>query len=512
MTTVLRVRVVAAAALGALLAGRGFALAQEASPPPALAIALEEALVHAIERAEASVVSIMRINLGPDSGTARLGREPFIIGGDRVARGTLGLDPSDPDFVPNEMGAGVVVDPRGLVLTNFHVVRETTSDSNEQNLLYVTLPGRDGYYASIWAADPTSDLAVLRLAPRDGRPLPSLTPIPMGDGSAVKKGQIVLALGNPYNIAHDGSPSASWGIISNVARKHWPDAVPSETGTEKRDLHKYGTLIQTDARLNLGTSGGALVNLHGEMIGLTTSLAAIAGYEQSAGYAIPLSDPIQRIIHTLIEGREVEYGFLGITLDDGRFTGQSLLEDPQSGVIVRDVYAGTPAERAGLQPRDLIVSMGGNPVRGRDDLMLAAATQVLGKATPVVVLRSDRRLALNVELTKFPVEPGVIASVRREAWRGIHVDHPTSRADVLRDPSRSQTLRQGCVLVTAVDSGSPAADSGVEELDLITHVAGKRVRTPDEFDAAVQSLSGAVDLGLAKLAGTDSAAVRIPAE
>src|SRR4030095_2005596 len=113
-------------------------------------------------------------------------------------------------------------------------------------------------------------------------------------------------------IARDGQPSASWGIVSNLARKNGPTPVPnprSPTGSmsSKQTLSQFGTLIQTDAKLNLGTSGGALLNLKGEMVGLTTSMAAISGYEQAAGYAIAVDDVFRQALKALEEGREVEY-------------------------------------------------------------------------------------------------------------------------------------------------------------------------------------------------------------
>src|SRR5207342_2000310 len=105
--------------------------------------------------------------------------------------------------------------------------------------------------------------------------------------------------GNPYAIARDGQVSASWGIVANLSRKAGP--IPDETspaGVRNTSLHHYGTLIQTDAKLNLGTSGGALLNLKGEMVGLTTSLAAAVGYEQAAGFALPVDDAFRRAVET----------------------------------------------------------------------------------------------------------------------------------------------------------------------------------------------------------------------
>src|SRR5262249_42495116 len=130
----------------------------------------------------------------------------------------------------------------------------------------------------------------------------------------VRKGQIVIALGNPYAIARDGSASATWGIVSNISRQAMAEGEPTDSEARRNEtIHHLGTLIQLDARLDLGTSGGALLNLQGELIGMTTSLAAIVGYEKSAGFAIPFDDSMKRIIESLRQGKEVEYGFLGVT-------------------------------------------------------------------------------------------------------------------------------------------------------------------------------------------------------
>src|SRR5262249_22946371 len=160
------------------------------------------------------------------------------------------------------------------ILTAHHVLRENCD-------YWITTASRKTYKVQqIKAADPRSDLAVLSIKARDGE----LEPIKFGDAAGLKKGQIVLALGNPYGIARDGQVSASWGIISNLSRKDGPWTTDRETRNSKPTLHHYGSLIQTDVKLNLGTSGGALVNLKGEMIGLTVSLAAGLGYEQAAGF------------------------------------------------------------------------------------------------------------------------------------------------------------------------------------------------------------------------------------
>src|SRR5207248_9225764 len=137
--------------------------------------------------------------------------------------------------------------------------------------VFVRLPDRQGSYADIHAADPRSDLAVLRLL----NPKLALRPLKLGEGEKAKRGQFVLSLANPFAAGfRDGKPSASWGIVSNLRRR-----APGPAREEERakTLHHYGTLIQTDARLNLGCSGGALIDLQGRLIGLTSATAAIAG-------------------------------------------------------------------------------------------------------------------------------------------------------------------------------------------------------------------------------------------
>src|SRR5258705_9237173 len=176
------------------------------------------------------------------------------------------------------------------------------------------------------AAVPGSGLDVPATAPkalplnRGGVPPKNIAPdsfptIRLGDAATLHKGQFVVAIGNPYAIQTDGQPTASWGIITNLARKapsgtNLNDA-PGPADDYRTTLHHLGTLIQTDAKLGFTAAGGALLNLRGELIGLTTTAATIAGHEQPAGYAIPINAATRRIIETLKQGREVEYGMFG---------------------------------------------------------------------------------------------------------------------------------------------------------------------------------------------------------
>ena len=197
------------------------------------------------------------------------------------------------------------------------VIAGTAAVANPRSVasqIYVRFGNRRGYHARIIAADPRSDLAVLAVdyAALDMKP-EQVKPIPLRtDASALRKGQLVLSLGNPYAIARDGSASASWGMISNIARRPAPIRQRRLSPPKAKTIHEYGTLLQVDTRMELGTSGGALVNLRGELVGVTTSLAALEGYEKSVGFAIPIDSFSRRVIETLCRGYKVEYGFLGL--------------------------------------------------------------------------------------------------------------------------------------------------------------------------------------------------------
>ena len=244
------------------------------------AVAIESLLVDAIAKAEKSVVAVARLRRPPADASPAAGFLEGLSG----EGAELFSDPTRPDYVPHDFGSGVVLDSRGLILTTYHVVGDVPSS---RHLVWI---GKKPYPATVKAADPWLDLAILKIEATD------LTPLALGDTKGLKKGQIALALGNPYAIARDGQPSATWGIISNLARPAppTPERAGATAGEGRLTLHHYGNLIQTDARLELGSSGGALINLKGELIGVTTSLAALVGYEKSGGFSIPFDDDFKR--------------------------------------------------------------------------------------------------------------------------------------------------------------------------------------------------------------------------
>jgi S1-C subfamily serine protease len=454
------------------------ASAQEPPSGVEAAAALEKTLVDVIARAEKSVVAIARVRREPSGETFRMELRPDPF--DRRPILSSVPQPTDPDFIPNEYGAGVAVDRRGLILTAYHVLGE---DSD----YYVTTSERKVYKASIKAADPRSDLAVLSIEAAD------LVPITFGNAGELKKGQIVVSLGNPYAIARDGQASAAWGIVSNLARK--APAGPGESDSSgKSTLQHFGTLIQTDAKLNLGTSGGPLMNLKGEMVGLSVALAAAAGYETAAGYAIPVDQTFRRAVETLKQGREVEYGFLGV--QPANLAAQEVLKG-MHGIRVAQTIPGTPAIKYGLKNDDIITAVDGTPIHDADSFVLSVGKLPVEAVAHLSLIRDGRPRTVEVKLTKYAVRGKKIVTAPDPLWRGLRVEYPSAMMNTeSRAAGQSQFAHEG-VIVAEVAENSPALKAGLQPGMVITHVGRTAVNTPKEFSAAVENVSGPVNLRIA---------------
>ncbi len=383
------------------LLGTGvFVDAQEPSSLEAAA-AIEKTLVDVIARTENSVVAIARVRKEQAEETFHTELRPDPFGRRSILPSVP--QPTDPDYIPNEYGTGVVIDRRGLILTAYHVLGEDSE-------YYVTTSERKVYKASIKGADPRSDLAVLAIEAGD------LVPITFGNAAELKKGQIVISLGNPYAIARDGQVSAGWGIVSNLARKAPAAPSQSDPGGKKTSLHHFGNLIQTDAKLNLGTSGGPLVNLKGEMVGLTVSLAALAGYETAVGYAIPVDQTFRRAVEALKQGREVQYGFLGV--QPANLSPQEVLRG-MHGIRVAQTIPGAPAAKFGLNSGDIITAVDNSPIHDADSLIINVGKLPAEAIVHLSLIRDGRPRTLDIKLAKYAVRGNKIITASEPLWRRI---------------------------------------------------------------------------------------------
>jgi serine protease Do len=484
--------------------GVGTARAQGTSVGASPLESLEESLVGLIESAERSVVSVARTR------RTRAGLPGGVGFGDRRIDGFERFDDreslEDSRHIPNDFGTGVVIQvaETALILTNYHLVRGGPIAGDEQtseSVLSVRLPNRRFEYAKIIAADPRSDLAVISIPLPKPMPVPpSIAAIKLYTGVPLKKGQLVVGLGNPYAIGRDGSASAALGMISNIARQpaQLPDHRLDPDSLRRETIHHLGTLLHVDLRLDLGTSGGALVNTRGELVGITTPLVAIDGYERSAGFAVPVDGTTERIIRALESGLEVEYGFLGVSLG-GVLTEETAeivrrLRRP-GAAVVEAVQSNTPAERAGLRDRDVVVAIGNSAVLSDRDLMRQIGLIAPGEVAELVVVRpgdnvdgdEPRPQSIKVEVGKWPAkdDEGIVATKRRYApWRGLVVDFPTARHRFMPQEPRFQGLAVNvpqAVLVTERLAKSAAERAEIQPGDFITHVNDEPVQTPEAF-------------------------------
>ncbi len=460
-------------------------------------IAAQDDIVAVIARCERSVVAIALVRPPTVSGPLV---DPFSIDGAN--------SPDSPNYTPFEFGSGVVighpVDPDArYVLTNYHVVhgsRRPATPVTPARLL-IRLSSRHSVWATEVAGDPRSDLSVLALdlqaAGVDPIEVPSFE---LRDVPPPRKGQFIIALGNPYAIARDGSAGASIGILSNIARRATPsDAV--DGAQQESTLHELGTLLTLDTRLQFGSSGGAVVDLDGNLIGLTTSLAALEGYEASAGYAIPLDAGFRRVVDSLLAGHEVEYGFLGVALRD-------VLQDEMqqwdqvgqpTAASADHVAIDSPAHQGGLHPGDVILAVNGVAVYGAGDVTREVGLLGPDATATLSVFRPSnaQTVTAEVRLGKWPVQDdsAIVATSRRwPPWRGFGVDYSTARSRFM--PFDVVLAYRKAVLVHEVEAGSPAELAGLKIGDMVAAVNEVAVETPGGFHQAVAEASGIVELSL----------------
>ncbi len=460
------------------------AIAASGAPddPVDVVSALESAVVRAIAQAQPSVVSITRIRSasgettairGQTNGRVEAAANPF--GPERPGFPNIG-NPIDPEStrsidaypLPGDFGGGVIIGQDGEILTNYHLIK-SAGQIRVRGVGFV-------FDAEIIAADPRSDLAVI--APRTGSQVGAeLKPLPIGDADKLRQGSFLIALGNAYNAARDGRASASLGILSNIARKIDP---PADIDINLRRLFKFQpTLMQMDSRLNLGMSGAAVINMKGELVGLSTTGASPAGYDAAAGYAIPMDVLGRRAVGELLQGKEVEYSFIGITLDLAPNT-------------VKDVRRGTPAFDADLATGDRILEVAGRPLTDDESaLPLALALVPVGEPVRLKVLHNGQVVERTMIMSKYPTSDEerseVIASNRPPKWRGARVDFASVLGDSKYFDRTLNVMSRGGVGVTEIDSGSPGETAGLRKGSVISAVAGQPVRTPAEFRAAVRA-------------------------
>jgi serine protease Do len=451
-------------------------------PPADVVAAIETVISDAIARAEDSVVAIHRFKAENSQETRAVrGRKRLANIHEAPAPRRFGFEApfararDTSDLISFDFGSGVVVGDHGEILTMYHVVKGARE-------LRVRAVGRQEFEAEIIAADPRSDLAVI--VPVDSDPAlgPRLKPLSIADAGRLRKGAFLVALGNSFNAARDGKPSASWGILSNLARKIDGDSEDNMNGrTRQGRLFNYPTLLQLDSKLNLGMSGGAVINMKGELVGLTTMASSPAGFDAMAGYAIPMDKMGRRAVETLKQGKEIEYGLLGINADVN-YTNR-----------VGEVRRNSPAALGDLLTGDEIIAVDDAPVFDFDSLILAINVYSAGDAVRLKIRRAEETISRTIVLAKYPVEGEVIVTNRPKPWRGLRVDYASLLSFTAPGPNAGDPAHPG-VVVADVDEGSASAVAGIKKGQMIFKIGDKGISSPRDFHEALAPLTGPVIL------------------
>ncbi|WP_426055048.1 Do family serine endopeptidase [Janthinobacterium sp. PSPC2-1] len=322
----------------------------------------------AAARAMPAVVNILTLQV-PKRGAHPLARDPFF----KRFFGERDPDAEDGEDLKNSLGSGVIVSHEGYVLTNNHVVE------GADEIEVVLTDGRKAP-AKIVGLDPETDLAVIKIN------LDKLPVIVLGQSELARVGDVVLAIGNPFGVGQ----TVTMGIISALGRNNL-------------HINSFENFIQTDAAINFGNSGGALVDTRGNLIGINTAIYSQSGGSVGIGFAIPVSTA-KTVMEAIIKDGHVVRGWIGVeTQDITPELAQSFNLQRSSGAIIAGVVRNGPADKAGIVPGDILLTVEGKPVGDTTEMLNLIAQLPPGEKAKMTVLRKNREAALDVMVGKRPI-------------------------------------------------------------------------------------------------------------
>jgi Do/DeqQ family serine protease len=358
--------------------------------------------------------------------------------------------PSAPrERVQSSLGSGVIVDAeRGYVLTNHHVIEGADG-------IAVTLDDGRNFEAQLIGSDPDTDVAVIQIEADD------LSALGLADSQQLQVGDFVVAVGNPFGLGQ----TVTSGIVSALGRS-------ALSGLALQNF------IQTDASINPGNSGGALVNLRGELVGINTAIFTPSGGNVGIGFAIP-SSMVQQVMEQLLRFGEVRRGTLGLEVQDltPDLARAFDIEKP-SGVVVTQVWGGTPAAESGLRAGDIIVKAGGQTIKRSQDLRNAEGLVPVGENIALEYLRGGKTRNTQVPIT---AQEDIIVE-------GKSLDRRFSGAEFVQR-SRKGDRDNSWVAISHVEPGSYAERQGLVEGDIVLGINRRRVETLSQLGEVVQQSS-----------------------
>ncbi len=411
--------------------------------------ALSRAFEHAADTIEDSVVHITT------AAQIQRVRRDFFGRQYRVGR---------PQLQPTGLGSGVIIDEKGLIVTNRHVV------ANADKLIVRLHDGRE-IEASLVGADEETDLAVIRID------APDLHAATFGDSDALRVGEWVLAMGSPFGFDY----SVTSGIVSAKERSLSRD--PTEAS--------YQEFIQTDAPINPGNSGGPLINLKGEIVGINAAIISRAQQSAGLGFAIP-SVVVRRVVDSLVQTGRVERGYLGVYMAElSPEQRRTLGLRPDEGIEVTGIEKDGPADRAGLKEGDILLRINGREVvGGMNRVRNLISLSKPGETIALQILRDGKRIVKKAVLSS---RSALLGYAEIESL-GLTVQPMT------REISRRLGYRRHIpgLLVMQITPGGPADDAGIEVGDILTAVDGRRFATVDEMRDLLSSSLGVTTIEIVR--------------
>ena len=403
------------------------------------------------------------VNISTTKIVKRRNALPQQFGGDESLREFFGddfyerffggqLSQPEKDFTQRSLGSGFIISEEGYIITNNHVIEGVDE-------ITVRLSDKEEYDATIVGKDAKTDIALIKIDPPNGLPM-----VKLGDSDPLKVGEWVMAIGNPFGL----SQTVTVGIVSAKSRKI--GAGP------------YENFIQTDAAINQGNSGGPLFNTRGEVVGVNTAIFSTTGGNIGIGFATPIN-LAKSVVEQLKENGRVVRGWLGVIVQTvtPELADTFGLEE-KSGALVADIDGEGPAAKSGIEKGDIILNFDGKEIKQMDELPLIVAQTPVGKQVDVKLLRNGKKITKRVTLGELKDE--TVASLPDEKSGGdIGMEVSELTSELMQ---QCRIVEGKGVVVTFIDTDSPAARAGIRECDVIIEINREPVAGLNEYNTAIQ--------------------------